>query len=83
MQRSAFGGFRELDGKHAVVLGGAGFLGSHVCTALVYSGARVTCLDNLITGSAANVTHLMGDKKFRMVDYDVTDYIHVSVRSTT
>jgi dTDP-glucose 4,6-dehydratase len=78
MRRSAFGGFRELEGKHAVVMGGAGFLGSHVCTWLVYSGARVTCIDNLITGSASNVSHLMGDKRFRLIDYDVTDYLHVS-----
>lgn len=77
MRRNALGGFHDLEGKHAVVLGGAGFLGSHVCTWLVYSGARVTCLDNLITGNAANVSHLMGDKRFRLIDYDVTDYIHV------
>lgn len=77
MRRSALGGYHDLEGKHAVVLGGAGFLGSHVCTALVYSGAKVTCLDNLITGSATNVAHLMGDKRFRIVDYDVTDYIHI------
>ena len=75
--RNVHGGFRELEGKHAVVMGGAGFLGSHVCTALVYSGARVTCLDNLITGNASNVAHLMGDKRFRLIDYDVTDYMHV------
>ena len=77
-RRSAFGGFRELEGKHAVVMGSAGFLGSHVGTWLVYSGARVTCLDNLITGNASNVSHLMGDKKFRLIDYDVTDYMHVA-----
>jgi dTDP-glucose 4,6-dehydratase len=77
MRRSAFGGFRELEGKHAVVMGGAGFLGSHVCTWLVYSGAQVTCIDNLITGQAQNVAHLMGDRKFRLIDYDVTDYLHV------
>ena len=69
--------YRDLDGKHAVVLGGAGFLGSHICTALMYSGARVTCLDNMITGTAANVSHLMGDRRFRLIDYDVTDFIHV------
>ena len=74
---SAFAGFRELEGKHAVVMGGAGFLGSHICTWLVSSGARVTCIDNLITGNAANVSHLMGDKRFRLIDYDVTDYLHV------
>jgi dTDP-glucose 4,6-dehydratase len=77
LRRSAFGGFRELEGKHAVVMGGAGFLGSHVCTWLVYSGAQVTCIDNLITGQAQNVAHLMGDRKFRLIDYDVTDYLHV------
>ena len=72
------GGFRELEGRHAVVLGGAGFLGSHVCTRLVYSGARVTCLDNLITGNASNVAHLLADPRFRLIDYDITDYIHVA-----
>ena len=35
--------FPELEGKHAVVMGGAGFLGSHICTRLMYSGTRVTC----------------------------------------
>src|ERR671918_1661679 len=76
--RTESGGFEEFEGKHAVVLGGAGFLGSHICTWLVYSGARVTCLDNMITGNAANVAHLMGDRRFRLIDYDVTDYIHVA-----
>jgi len=60
-----------------VVLGGAGFLGSHVCRWLIYSGARVTCLDNMITGNAANVSGLLADDKFRLINYDVTDYIHV------
>lgn len=73
-------GFGELEGKHAVVLGGAGFLGSHVCTQLVYAGARVTCLDNMITGNASNVAHLLGDTKFRLINYDVTEYIHVAGR---
>ncbi|MCH8971623.1 MAG: GDP-mannose 4,6-dehydratase [Acidobacteria bacterium] len=70
--------FRELDGKHAVVMGGAGFLGSHVCTWLVHSGARVTCIDNLITGHASNVDHLLENKGFRLIYYDVTDFIHVA-----
>ena len=73
-------GFGVLEGKHAVVLGGAGFLGSHVCTQLVYSGARVTCLDNMITGNPSNVAHLLGDSKFRLINYDVTEYIHVAGR---
>ena len=74
---SAFAGFRELDGKHAVVMGGAGFLGSHICTWLIHSGARVTCIDNLITGNAGNVDHLIAHEKFRLIAYDVTDFIHV------
>ena len=78
MTKSAFGGFHELEGKHAVVMGGAGFLGSHVCTWLVYSGAKVTCLDNMITGKGDNVGHLLADNRFRLIHYDVTDYIHVA-----
>ena len=60
-----------------MVTGGAGFLGSHLCTRLVASGARVTCLDNLITGRVGNVEHLVGQPGFRLVDYDVTDFLHV------
>ena len=61
LHTSAFASFRELDGKHAVVMGGAGFLGSHICTWLIHSGTQVTSIDNLITGTAANVDHLLGD----------------------
>ena len=78
VNESNSGVFGELDGKHAVVMGGAGFLGSHVCTWLVNSGARVTCIDNLITGQASNVDHLLTDNGFRLIDYDVTDFIHVA-----
>jgi dTDP-glucose 4,6-dehydratase len=78
VNESSSGMFGELDGKHAVVMGGAGFLGSHVCTWLVNSGARVTCIDNLITGQASNVDHLLTNNGFRLIDYDVTDFIHVA-----
>lgn len=66
----------QLSGGHAVVLGGAGFLGSHLCDALIDAGAQVTCVDNFITGSPDNVSHLFGDA-FRLVDYDVSNYLHV------
>jgi nucleoside-diphosphate-sugar epimerase len=69
--------FDEFADRHVVVLGGAGFLGSHVCTALVGSGAQVTAIDNMITGQPNNVDHLLEHGSFRLIDYDVTDYLHV------
>ena len=69
--------FDEFADRHVVVLGGAGFLGSHVCTALVGSGAQVTAIDNMITGQPDNVDHLLEHGSFRLIDYDVTDYLHV------
>ena len=66
-----------LSGSHAVVLGGAGFLGSHLCDALIGADARVTCIDNFITGSADNIGHLLGSDGFRLIDYDVTNFLHV------
>jgi dTDP-glucose 4,6-dehydratase len=70
--------FPAMEGKHAVVLGGAGFLGSHICTWLINSGAQVTCIDNMITGNPGNVGDLFTNRQFRLLDYDVTDYLHVS-----
>ena len=64
-------------GTHAVVLGGAGFLGSHLSRRLLAAGARVTVVDNFITGHADNVADMVGDENFRLVKYDVTDYLHV------
>ncbi|WP_431902207.1 NAD-dependent epimerase/dehydratase family protein [Amycolatopsis thermoflava] len=54
---------------HAVVTGGAGFVGSHLCDRLLARGMRVTCVDNLSTGRADNIAHLHGD--FRFVEADV------------
>jgi dTDP-glucose 4,6-dehydratase len=67
----------RLQGAHVVVTGGAGFLGSHLCTRLLVEGARVTAIDNLVTGRADNVEHLIGTDGFRLVKYDVTDFLHV------
>lgn len=62
---------------HAVVTGGAGFLGSHLCERLLSDGYAVTCLDNFLTGTPANVGHLTERAEFRLVRCDVTDYVHV------
>jgi dTDP-glucose 4,6-dehydratase len=61
-----------------VVTGGAGFLGSHLCTRLVAEGHEVLALDNFLTGVPANVEHLIGRPGFRLVRADVTDYLHVT-----
>jgi dTDP-glucose 4,6-dehydratase len=61
----------------SVVTGGAGFLGSHLCDALLQRGDEVICLDNLITGSSDNVAHLLGNRKFRFIHHDVTEYIFI------
>ena len=63
--------------KTAVVTGGAGFLGSHLCERLLGEGLAVICIDNLITGSLENIEHLFGQKNFRFIQYDVTNFIHV------
>jgi dTDP-glucose 4,6-dehydratase len=62
---------------HAVVTGGAGFLGSHLCEELIAAGTEVTCLDNFLTGRPDNIDHLRSEEGFRLVKCDVTDYLHV------
>ncbi|KRV49945.1 epimerase [Wenjunlia vitaminophila] len=59
--------------RRAVVTGGAGFVGSHLCTALVEGGTAVVCVDDLCTGSPANVAHLVGRDDFTLVRADVTE----------
>lgn len=63
--------------RRAVVTGGAGFLGSYLCERLLAEGTEVVCLDNFLTGTPANVAHLLSDTRFRLVRCDVTDYVHV------
>ncbi len=62
-----------------LITGGAGFLGSHLCDRLIEEGHSVICMDNLITGDTENIEHLfeLGQDRFRFVEYDVTDYLHV------
>ncbi len=60
-----------------VITGGVGFLGSHLCNKLIEMGHEVICIDNLITGNLDNIAHLVGNKKFKFINYDVTNFIHI------
>ena len=60
-----------------VITGGAGFVGSHLCDYLIEKGHEVICIDNLLTGKAENVVHLMGNSKFRFIKHNVSDYMYV------
>ena len=57
--------------KKILVTGGAGFIGSHLCTRLIKEGHQVICLDNLFTGSEKNIAHLKGHSHFEFVLHDV------------
>jgi dTDP-glucose 4,6-dehydratase len=63
--------------KRALVTGGAGFLGSHLCGRLLDEGLEVVCMDNLITGSLDNIESSFGRDGFTFVQHDVTNFIHV------
>ena len=58
--------------KKALVTGGAGFLGTHLCTRLLADGYEVTCMDNLFTGTKAHIEPLMANPRFTFVQHDVT-----------
>jgi dTDP-glucose 4,6-dehydratase len=63
--------------ERTLITGGAGFLGSHLCDFLIEKGHEVICIDNLLTGDMENISHLLGHKRFRFIQYDVTNYLHV------
>lgn len=61
----------------AVVTGGAGFLGSHLCERLVSEGWQVICFDSLLTGDAANLAGILGQEGLRFENHDVTNHLEV------
>ncbi len=61
----------------AVITGGAGFLGSHLCDAMLARGWEVLCIDNLITGQDNNIAHLANNPKFSAMRHDVSRHIDV------
>jgi dTDP-glucose 4,6-dehydratase len=65
--------------QRAVVAGGAGFLGSHLCEGLLARGISVVCLDNLVTGNTRNIAHLAERKDFQFIERDLTEPAQVQV----
>ena len=65
--------------KRILVTGGAGFLGSHLCSRLVREGNDVICLDNFFTGNKENIKHLIGNPFFEVIRHDVTLPIYLEV----
>jgi dTDP-glucose 4,6-dehydratase len=64
----------------AVVTGGAGFLGSHLCRRLLERDWEVIAIDNLLTGRLSNIEDLFGQQGFTFQQYDVTNFVHVAGR---
>jgi UDP-glucuronate decarboxylase len=65
---------------NVLVTGGAGFVGSHLCEALLAAGHRVTCVDNFFTGGEENVRPLLNYPTFRLLEHDVTAPLEISGR---
>ena len=65
--------------RKVMVTGGAGFLGSHLCDALLARGDDVLCVDNFFTGQRRNISHLMGHARFEFLRHDVTFPLYVEV----
>jgi dTDP-glucose 4,6-dehydratase len=61
----------------ALVTGGAGFLGSHLCRLLLERDFQVVCMDNLVTGNRRNIADLLKDPRFQFIEHDVTKFIDV------
>ena len=66
--------------KRAVITGGAGFLGSHLCERLLAEGYEVVCVDNLITGRTENIKHLLDRPDFRFLQHDVSKPFEIEGR---
>ena len=60
-----------------VITGGSGFVGSHLCDRLIAEGHRVVCIDNMLTGSPANVEHLLDHPDFTLARHDITEPVYL------
>jgi dTDP-glucose 4,6-dehydratase len=63
----------------SVVTGGAGFLGSHLCDLLLARGHKVVAIDNFVTGSVDNIAHLAGNRDFKFIQQDVTEFLFLDL----
>ena len=61
-----------MSSSRVLVTGGAGFIGSHLCEALLHAGHEVLCVDNLYSSSKSNIMHLLGNPRFEFIRHDVT-----------
>jgi len=66
--------------KRILIMGGAGFIGSHLCDLFIDRGYKVICMDNLITGDMGNIRHLLKDKNFEFIKQDITRHIDIKGR---
>jgi len=63
---------------YALITGGAGFIGSHLCDFLLNKGFKVICVDNLITGSIKNIKHFEKNKNFKFINRDISKHIKIN-----
>lgn len=64
--------------KIVLITGGAGFLGSHLCDRFIKEGYKVICMDNLITGSLVNISHLEKNPDFKFIKHNVSEHIDLT-----
>ncbi len=64
--------------RTVLITGGAGFLGSHLCDRFINEGFRVLCLDNFITGDLENISHLLKNKNFSLIEHDISKAIDIN-----
>ncbi|MBI2651723.1 SDR family oxidoreductase [Candidatus Woesearchaeota archaeon] len=64
--------------KTVLITGGAGFIGSHLCSFLLQKGFKIICMDNFITGSKQNIIHLASNKSLKLVEHDVSKHIAIN-----
>jgi len=70
---------KAMESKKILITGGAGFIGSHLCRRLLDEGHEVLCVDNLYTGTKANILELVDNKRFEFMHHDVTFPLYVEV----